>query len=107
MPTYRTPGVYVEETSTLPPSVAEVATAVPAFVGHTRIMPADAGNPAIVRIATMLEFETVFGGPQWVKFVVTEPTDPAAVPAVAPVAPTNPFSLYYAVNHYFRNGGGP
>ena len=34
MPTYYTPGVYVEEISTLPPSVAEVATAVPAFVGY-------------------------------------------------------------------------
>ncbi len=107
MPTYRTPGVYVEEISTLPPSVAEVATAVPAFIGHTRTMPADVGSPAIVRIATMLEFETVFGGPQWVKFTVTEPSDPAASPVVAPVAPTNAFLLYYAVSHYFRNGGGP
>lgn len=107
MPTYRTPGVYVEEISTLPPSVAEVATAVPAFIGHTRAMPAGAGAPAIVRIATMLEFETVFGGPQWIKFTVTEPADPEAVPAVAPVAPTSAFSLYYAVSLYFRNGGGP
>ena len=40
MPVYKTPGVYVEEISTLPPSVAEVATAVPAFVGYTEIGPA-------------------------------------------------------------------
>ena len=33
MVTYRTPGVYVEEISTLPPSVAEVSTAIPAFIG--------------------------------------------------------------------------
>ena len=32
---YKTPGVYVEEISTLPPSVAEVATAIPAFIGYT------------------------------------------------------------------------
>ena len=31
----KTPGVYVEEVPTLPPSVAEVATAVPAFIGVT------------------------------------------------------------------------
>jgi len=35
MPTYRTPDVYVEEISVFPPSVAEVETAIPAFIGHT------------------------------------------------------------------------
>src|SRR5688572_17616193 len=107
MPTYRTPGVYIEEISTLPPSVAEVATAVPAFLGYTEIGPADAAEPAIARVATMLEVETAFGGPQRVAFTVTEAADPAAAPAVARVAPTNPFALYYALSHYFRNGGGP
>ena len=32
---YKTPGVYVEEISKLPPSVAEVETAIPAFIGYT------------------------------------------------------------------------
>ena len=32
---YKTPGVYVEEKSLLPPSVAGVATAIPAFIGYT------------------------------------------------------------------------
>ena len=35
MADYKTPGVYVEEISTLPPSVAAVATAIPAFIGYT------------------------------------------------------------------------
>ena len=35
MALYKTPGVYIEESSTLPPSVAEVATAIPAFIGYT------------------------------------------------------------------------
>ena len=35
MPTYRTPDVYIEEISVFPPSVAEVETAIPAFVGYT------------------------------------------------------------------------
>jgi len=77
MATYRTPGVYVEEISTLPPSVAEVATAVPAFLGHTRTAPADAGSPAIARITTMLDFVSAFGGPQPAKFAVAEPADAA------------------------------
>ena len=35
MATYKTPGVYVEEISLFPPSVAEVETAIPAFIGYT------------------------------------------------------------------------
>ena len=35
MPTYKTPDVYVEEIPVFPPSVAEVGTAIPAFVGYT------------------------------------------------------------------------
>ena len=35
MATYKTPGVYVEEISTLPASVAQVETAIPAFIGYT------------------------------------------------------------------------
>ena len=34
---YKTPDVYVEEISTFPPSVAEVATAIPAFIGRTQM----------------------------------------------------------------------
>ena len=37
MPPYQTPGIYVEEVSTLPPSVAAVSTAIPAFLGFTEI----------------------------------------------------------------------
>ncbi|OUL35151.1 phage tail sheath C-terminal domain-containing protein [Nostoc sp. 106C] len=33
--TYKTPGVYIEEISKFPPSVAQVETAIPAFVGYT------------------------------------------------------------------------
>ena len=35
MTSYKTPNVYVEEISTFPPSVAEVSTAIPAFIGYT------------------------------------------------------------------------
>jgi phage tail sheath protein FI len=111
MATYRTPGVYVEEISTLPPSVAEVATAVPAFIGYTERGPDAADEPVVLRVATMLEFETAFGGAQPLAFIVTQPVDaadlPAAAPTVAMVAPARAFSLYYAIAHYFRNGGGP
>jgi hypothetical protein len=107
MPVYKTPGVYVEEISTLPPSVAEVATAVPAFVGYTELGPDAAAEPRVVRVSTLLEFKTVFGGAQPAKFKVTAPVPPATVPTVEPVAPSSAFALYYAISHYFKNGGGP
>lgn len=103
MPVYKTPGVYVEEISTLPPSVAEVATAVPAFVGYTELGPSDTAEPKVVRVSTLLDFKTVFGGPQPAKFKLTQ----AAPLVLEAVPPTSAFSLYYAVSHYFKNGGGP
>ncbi len=33
----KTPGVYVNEIPSFPPSIAQVATAIPAFIGYTQI----------------------------------------------------------------------
>jgi uncharacterized protein len=35
MAEYKTPGVYIEEIPHLPPSIASVETAIPAFIGYT------------------------------------------------------------------------
>ena len=111
MANYRTPGVYIEEISTLPPSVAEVATAVPAFIGYTEIGPAATADPVVERVATMLEFESIFGGPSPAQYEITQPVDdngnPTADPGVSLLPPRTAFSLHYAIAHYFRNGGGP
>jgi len=107
MPVYKTPGVYVEEISTLPPSVAEVATAVPAFLGYTELGPADTADPKVQRVATLLEFKTVFGGAQPTKYSVTTPAAAGQPPVVQAVAPASAFALYHAISHYFKNGGGP
>lgn len=96
---YKTPGVYVEEISTLPPSVAEVSTAIPAFLGHTEKAPAS----KMARIGTLLEFEQLFGGPSRVKFSVTVTNDkPTAISRTA----NDDYLLYHAISHYFKNGGG-
>lgn len=100
MAVYKTPGVYVEEISTLPPSVAAVSTAVPAFIGYT------AQGSTLARISTMLEYETLFGGPKQSAFTVTE-TDGAVVIGRTPVDPANDYILYYAMQLFFANGGGP
>jgi hypothetical protein len=108
MPSYRTPGVYVEEISTLPPSVAEVSTAVPAFFGYTE------RGSGIARVSTLLEFEEAFGGPQKSEYEVKtrpenadDPSGPRVIDSIRRVEPQNPSSsLYYALSHYFANGGG-
>jgi uncharacterized protein len=96
---YKTPGVYVEEISTLPPSVAEVSTAIPAFLGYTEKAPA----AKIARISTLLEFEQLFGGPSRIKFAVTLAND---APTAISRTDNDQYLLYHAVSHYFKNGGG-
>ncbi|MFT7265147.1 MAG: phage tail sheath protein FI/FlaG/FlaF family flagellin (archaellin) [Halioglobus sp.] len=107
MANYKTPGVYVEEVSTFPPSVAAVATAVPAFIGYTEIVPGEGGEPVVERITSMLEFMTAFGAAFPAKFSVTKPSDSAAALVVSGPNNIHKFSLYYALSHYFKNGGGP
>ncbi len=101
---YQTPGVYVEEISTLPPSVAEVSTAVPAFLGYTE------KGPKIARVDTLLEFQQLFGGPRLRGFEVAAST-PAkdgsrTVRSIAAATTEPDYLLYYGVDHYFKNGGG-
>src|SRR5689334_5873726 len=95
----KTPGVYVQEVSTFPPSVAEVATAIPAFIGYT-----GRGATATVEVAqidTLLDYEQRFGGPKPTAFSVD------AKGVVVPLASNIPDTpLWYAVNMYFKNGGG-
>lgn len=111
MATYETPGVYVEEISTLPPSVAGVATAIPAFIGttvnHPGAPPAQGEEetqrppPVIVEeVTSLLEFEQKFG-----KTTATAFTADADTGAIAPVDPMPVRLLWYAMAHYFRNGG--
>ena len=75
MATYKTPDVYVQERSIFPPSVAEVATAIPAFLGRTELA-IDSKQESLVdvptRITSMVEYESLFGGPYSEMFLVDE-----------------------------------
>ncbi len=66
----KTPGVYIVEKNAFPNSVVEVATAVPAFIGHTQVAHHDGhdltGKPW--RISSMAEYERDFGGPPRPRF---------------------------------------
>lgn len=112
---YKTPGVYVEEISRLPPSVSEVSTAIPAFIGYTQKRGdiTDNGSVIVHRISTMLEYEQYFGRPQSAVFTVMVDTtkNVTAISRLKSDAKTAAdelpeFLMYYALSHYFGNGGG-
>ncbi|MEW4922913.1 phage tail sheath C-terminal domain-containing protein [Algibacter sp. 2305UL17-15] len=115
--TYRTPGVYVEEISIFPPSVAQVETAIPAFIGYTE--KADKDNDSLVlkptRITSLLEYETHFGKAlNEANITVTiddeiDSTGPTLLSRKISVAEgaTQPYLMHYAMRMYFDNGGGP
>lgn len=96
---YKTPGVYVEEQEKFPPSVAQVETAIPAFVGYT----AYGTKNKPTRITSMLEYEQLFGKANPEKFAVAfkDGVATATQPKVSD------FKMYYAMQMYFANGGGP
>ncbi|MBL8473313.1 MAG: phage tail sheath family protein [Rhodocyclaceae bacterium] len=100
MPTYNVPGVWVEELSLLPPSVAQVATAVPAFIGYTE------KGSGVARITSLLEYESQFGKANPSAYSVTVAGD-GSVSLTRSDASTNRFLMYYALTLFFRNGGGP
>lgn len=107
MPTYKTPDVYVEEISLFPPSVAEVETAIPAFIGYTekatRISSGDLLKTP-TRLTSLLQFEGYFGkGPKVALSEVVLDDGNNFVRA----ALTNQYYLYDSLRLFYDNGGGP
>jgi phage tail sheath protein FI len=106
MPTYRTPDVYVEEISVFPPSVAEVETAIPAFIGYTeKAAKVAAGdlNGKPTKIYSLKEFEDYYGLPEDDAIAVAVDTVTGAVTVTEPAVT---YLLYYSVKMFFDNGGG-
>jgi len=99
MATYKTPGVYVEEISIFPPSVAQVETAIPAFIGYTA-----KGPTTPKKIKSLVDYEALYGGPsnELPTFAIDSNGN---ITGTIPTEPT--YKLYYALQLYFANGGGP
>jgi phage tail sheath protein FI len=102
---YKTPGVYVEEVSLFPPSVAEVETAIPAFIGYTekaKFKGKDLAGKA-VEVSSLVEYQERFGnGPAAVidKVVLNEDN------TVGEVETTTQYPFFDSIRIYFANGGG-
>lgn len=117
--TYKTPGVYIEEIPKLPPSVAQVETAIPAFIGYTdkaKNITDDDLRLVPWRITSLLEFETFFGSAEKETNLEIDLLDDVdgdgniiSVTASAAFSSSGQsrHNMYYALQLYFGNGGGP
>lgn len=105
---YKTPGVYIEEISKFPPSVAQVATAIPAFIGYTEKAMAEKEDDlrrVAKRISSMLDYTTYYGGAPKQALSIQLGADGLPAEASAP-APSD-YKMFYSLQLYFANGGGP
>lgn len=105
MSEFKTPGVFINEVSRLPPSVVQVETAIPSFIGYTEKALENGENLTLVpkKISSLLEYETYFGvaKKESIKLKNTVENE------LELIKPTVDFLMYYSLQMYFANGGGP
>ena len=113
---YRTPGVYIDEIKRFPPSIAAVETAIPAFIGYTQRAVKRGEDLTLkpTRISSLLEYEDFFGtavNEQNLEVRLTlSPTGRLQFVADFDWSDGKGPSkhlMYYAMQQYFANGGGP
>ena len=114
MPEYKTPGVYVEEIPKLPPSIASVETAIPAFIGYTEKAQWKEANDLRNRpwrIESMLQYEQFFGFPdpekESLSVAFTTSGSRTEVNGKVDETKRSKFLMYYSLQMFFDNGGGP
>lgn len=120
--TLKTPGVYIDEVSLLPPSVVGVETGIPAFIGYTEKTTTLGGTTDDLKnvpkkIFSFLEFEDLYGKPQaedkGLKVKITDTLDAKSqvtntvISAEFDEAERSKHIMYYSIQLYFANGGGP
>ena len=110
IPRLKTPGVYVEEIPKLPPSIAQVETAIPAFIGYTEKMTDNRGQTLLnepTRITSMLEYIRFFGGAAVEENLIVKINVSGDVNGEIGEGGRSKFQMYYGLQLYFDNGGGP
>ncbi|WP_153801268.1 phage tail sheath family protein [Foetidibacter luteolus] len=113
----KTPGVYVNEIPTFPPSVAQVSTAVPAFIGYTQQALDSEGESLTNRptkIQSLFDYERYFGNAEnetSITVDINRTTNGSGTilssTALAAIATPSEHNMYYSLRLYFENGGGP
>ena len=110
---YKIPGVNIEEVHRLPSSIAQVETAIPAFIGYTEKAEKQSGEPFTdiepVWISSLLAYERLFGNPDIESGLTVDIQGALENPSDIKVfldAPSK-YRMQYALKLYFANGGGP
>lgn len=114
MADYRTPGVYIEEIPKLPPSIAEVETAIPAFIGYTeKTPPNDIIEPGAKhkkprKIRSIFEYEQYYGTTIYENDIsVSIDMNNLSNPITITKTVNKPqYLMYYSLQLFFDNGGG-
>ncbi len=103
------PGVYVEEVSTTTTSVVQVHSSIVAFVGITELIPPHGVNIPL-RINSLIEFEAHFGRAKYSNNFQVELVNDSGTVKLKHIS-QEPMAqqaiLFYALQLYFMNGGGP
>lgn len=108
----KTPGVYVNEIPSFPPSIAQVATAIPAFIGYTEFAKNLQGDDLTnkpTRITSLLEYELYFGKAQpetnieitYDQITTGKPTDAISIAFTK----KSRHNMYAALRLFYANGG--
>jgi uncharacterized protein len=109
---YKTPGVYIEEIPKFPPSIAQVETAIPVFIGYTEKAVDSRNNSLLLRphrITSLLEYERFFGLPDVEKNLSVEIIQRQGRPfeVNGSVGERSKYKMHYGLQLFFANGGGP
>jgi phage tail sheath protein FI len=112
----KTPGVYINEIPSFPPSVAQVSTAIPVFIGYTA-KALDAAQNSLrnipAKIFSLLEYVQFFGkafNEADIDISISKTTSDGQVTSVngkATLSTPSKHNMYYSLRLYFDNGGGP
>lgn len=105
---YKTPGVYLQEVTRLPPSIPALDTAIPAFIGYTEKAAQQGTSLLLVAttVTSLLAYEALFGGApaQRITLWLAAPTQDVPTQVVDATV-DQPFYLYDSVRLFFANGG--
>lgn len=113
---YKTPGVYIEEIKSFPASIAQVETAIPAFIGYTekatdQVTGDLKGIPK--KITSLLVFNQYFGAAKPETSITIDidntqgNTNNSPTINVSQPHSREPFLMHYALQMFYANGGGP
>jgi uncharacterized protein len=114
---YRTPGVNLEGSKVPAQSIAEVETAIPAFIGYTEkvLYKRNSLKHVPTRISSVSEYTERFGGPHKEEKIEISINDSfrgeiligrTIIPKLKD-EDKSPYRMFYALQMYFLNGGGP